>query len=251
MPPELFENPITLEHKVVSGEDRIKQGKKVDYLEIDRLEFNTGIQVYLVGHALPQKGLTTAQAIWSVNVVKSLITNFVSIFGILLIPFHKRFLEAFTAVGWRAMEPHILKYQYLTPTAQTVYDLLSPLGDRAAKLFSHVVEYDQAYRFRLQDLCSETTRELLLDNPRKEIKYLLALHAKRDYRTMQKKVAMLSHIILLALWIPSVKRAFKVALLRIDFTKLQFDEADRYWAAMKTDYDYFGVKRIPDKNRNT
>ncbi len=223
MPPEIFESPITLEHTVIQHDP--------NFLEVERIEFDHGIRIYLKGHLYPQLGMPTPQAIWAVNIVKSLIKH-----GMILFVLNR---TAWKSIGWRALEQHILKYEFLTPTAQGIYDFIVAFnGDtQLAKILAHVIEYDGAYRFRLMDLMTETDFIALNQHPIKELKRLFAVHKQRDYQEVSDKLGKLHKLSYFLLW-PPLRKRFRYALAHTELSKLCFNEIDEYWAKQKTDYKY-------------
>ena len=46
----------------------------------------------------------------------------------------------------------------------------------------------------------------------------------------------------IGLLLPSVRKAFKKVIAESDFEKLQYDEIDRYWTAMRNDYLWWGLE---------
>lgn len=214
MPPEIFENHP--KEQLISAE--MQNG-----LEVERVEFNNGIFIYLKDHPFPQKGLPTPEAILAINQVKKLIKAGLKYWY--LFPLYR---PLFREIAWNVLYPFIIKYEFLTPAAQEVFDILKQIiTEQEAKIIAHVIEYDGAYRFRLMDLCSETTFIT-----RKEIKRLLEINKRRDYLVVSNKIQKIGTVLLL-LW-PWIKKPLQTANL----TKLSFDAADRYWGTFKTDYKY-------------
>lgn len=201
--------------------------------EIEHIEYSDGIFVYLKGRPYAHKGIPAIEAIQAVNQVKKLL--FSASFGL----FERANI---------LLLPYYLPHEYQTATTRAIYQLTLFFSERLnlknpeilAKVVSHVFEYDQAYRFRVQDLATETSKERLLSCPQKEIKRLLAINKKRDYTEVSTKFSKVTTLIHWGLYIPFVRSAFRNALESIDFKQLQFDENDKYWANQKLDYKYFG-----------
>ena len=98
--------------------------------------------------------------------------------------------------------------------------------------FNYVIQYDWAFRLRFLDLCNETTTELLTQNPRKEIKRLMALNKERDIPKVHRKLNKFATIIQLILLYPPLKRKFKEMAQNLP----KPDESDKYWMRLRTDY---------------
>ena len=56
----------------------------------------------------------------------------------------------------------------------------TPIAKQTAYIFGEIFEYDNAYRFRVQDLFTESSKELLTKNPIKEIRRLLKIYMSRE-----------------------------------------------------------------------
>ena len=116
---------------------------------------------------------------------------------------------------------------------------------QTGKMLAMMIEYDDFYQYVIEDLFSETTKEKMLQNPRKEIVRLAQILKQRTTATEDTEVGgkfltlfkALSFILLL----PRVKKAFKNALEKIDFPKLQLDDADKYFCLISdNNYCFFG-----------
>ncbi len=223
MPPEIYEQPKTVEHHVIENDP--------NFYEVERIEFDHGIRVYVKGHEFPHLGMPTPQSLWAINIVKSLLKN-----GILLFILNR---TAWKNIAWRALEQHILKFEFLTPTAQGVYMFIHDLTDdeQLAKIIAHVIEYDGAYRYRLMDLASETDYLSLSRAPITELNRLLKLNRARDYQEVSDKLSKLSKLSYALFW-PPFRRKFRKALIQTNLGLLAYTPEDRYWARLKIDYHY-------------
>ncbi len=232
----MFQNP--------SAKDQIlAEGRTEDIVE--RIDQTGPTLLYLKGHPFPYKGLPTPEAIYAVNIVKRLIIGLAPRWYV------PNLFFLFYEIAGRVMNPYFLRETHQQESTKQLYlftlSFLTTLtlGDQreretVANVIAHIFEYDGAYRFRLQDLASATSKEKLLRCPQKEIKRLLALNQKRDYAIVSRKFNRAAKLIHWALYIPNVRNAFKKALEATDFEKLQLDKSDRYWISRRTDYTYNG-----------
>jgi hypothetical protein len=159
-------------------------------------------------------------------------------------------VQAYNEICYKVVSPFILKPEYMIPCPAEVRSILTSfmcnigVGKGTAKrfgaIFSHIIEYDNAYRFRLLDLMSETTKEKLAERPIRELRRLALLSKDRDAKSVTWKFQKIAYIICIGLLVPSIRRAFKKSILESDFEKLQYDEVDRYWTAMRSDYKWWG-----------
>lgn len=198
---QIQERPLVLEENEKEG------------LVIERIDYTDGIKVYLQGHTVPFKGMPTEGAVQAINVIKKLLR-----------------LQPLQA-AWIAIEPHILKPEYQQPITREVCKMFP---NKMGITIAHVLEYDSAYRFFIQDLLSETTSQKLLNAPYSEVRRLIAINARRcaDNPQARKKMRYTGHIFILLLCLPSFRRAIRTC----DFSKLQTDADDRYWIEKRLDY---------------
>lgn len=211
---------------------------------LDRIEYTDGVKVYVKDVPYPRKGFVTPEAIWSCNILKRIL--------MLASPFQKpsRFIKGFNELGYKVMKHHLMKLHTMTPVAKELHILIKTfmvhLGfDKQmsydfAMFFSHLIEYDDAYRFRFQDLMSDVTKKQLINSPRITIDgMMLTLYARDSKATADKfnKIAMIFYWLLL---IPKVRRAWNKTIEIMKIEALQYDEDDKYWVSVRNDYKYFG-----------
>lgn len=232
--------------------------------EVERIVLDGGIFIYLKGHPYPHKGMPTPEAVFAVNQAKRLLMQGLRTFGIWLIVVPRwKLLRAYTQLAIDPLRPIMLKYEYLTPQAQEVQRLISGFegttggeydveenarrarGDEdylrmiaLGKIAAHIIEYDGAYRFRFMDLAGEVKPYALYHRPIREIRRVLAIHRRRDYKVVRDKFQLAGLVLCAALLLPSVRKRFKGIVAKADWSKLVADEGDRYWMEQKLDYHY-------------
>ncbi len=207
----------------------------------------------------PTKGFPTPEACNACNTVKRLYVGQLRLlaknklhFTSLIISKKRRqeWLNELSSVGSITLQQYFLKdIRYMNMCREMMLFIeifLKEIGIKEsvkslAKIITTLFEYDSAYRFRLQDLANETTKEKMLKNPRREMNRLLDILKQRDARFhMHVRFASAMKLLSWILYIPKVKRAFNIALEAIDFTKIQMDEADRYHVLNWKHYNFFG-----------
>lgn len=230
-----------------------------------------GQLAYFDGVPYPSKGFPFPEALYAVNAVKRLTMDLgrmlagkdmaFTLLGFAITPRKwkvaaiTRACDLYRETAMMFLGPYILKTEYQAGFTRELRKLvttfLTSLGvpfesaDGAAEVFTTLIEYDNAYRLRIEDLLSETTKEALLKNPARGIKRLMAIYCERepDARTdfnNQTKFAIFGDGLRFALWVPSIRRAFNAAMGSIDFSMLQLDEADRYNILLWRDYNFLG-----------
>lgn len=215
---------------------------------ITHVNYDGGIFAHYEGAEFPMKGYPTQEAVVSVNIMKSI---FMQVFK--LRPTIKSIIIAFNTIGSRVLEAHFLKDEYRTAGTRELKDILSNfvfsltsnrnISDQFAQIFSHLLEYDNAYRLRFVDLATETSKEKLLENPRKEIKRLLEIVIKREVflgKEVSDKFKYVQRFLSVILLIPRFRKAFKTAIEKSNWDNMIYDDKDAYWACLRTDYDFMG-----------
>lgn len=166
-------------------------------------------------------------------------------------PVAEKLINSFNRVCWPVVSNYVIKPQLMTPLASELQGLVFAFMARAgldreaskmfATIFGTLIEYDNAYRYRLEDIFTETSRDRLMSAPGREIARLVGLYSSREkdwgvavkFRTIHWLARPL-------FWSKRVREAFRRALDGCDFERLQFDDIDRYWANVRLDYDFFG-----------
>jgi hypothetical protein len=204
------------------------------YTEVEKI---VGRLMYLKGHPFPMKGIPTLEDVNRANKLKSELKRPKVLLSLLNGSTGQ--IEAL-----HAMITAILFYE-LCPAAQQififVYRAADGLGvDRATKLaeiISFIFETDMAYRFRIQDLASETSTPALLQKPITEIYRLMKLNQERDNETVSYKFRYAAYALMLLLLIPKYRKKFRYALA-VGIAPLQLDPGDRYWCSKRFDYGH-------------
>lgn len=215
----------------------------------------------------PYKGFPSPQSVTANNIAKRLLIGFIeffsskpllpflALFG--LLPFKyklkvsERWLRWYVRTGESILMPYFLEDIRYTECAkglrQFTQSFMRAIGikdewrERFALIFATLIEYDTAYRLRIQDIMSETDKNQLLVNPRKELQRLCDIIIKRNANPLTaekftKTAKLLSWILVL----PRIKRAFRCAVLETDIKLMQMDEADRYHCLNLDKYDFEG-----------
>lgn len=272
-------------HKTAEAEVTTAQ----TFTPVVKMEFDDGVLSYLQGAAYPNKGITNPEAMAAINLSKRTIVQWLRLLSkwwffptwaiFVLVPFKvklkimNRMIDTFTNATYIVVKPFVLQAQYMTPICREIewwcYSFMEKIGidsaiaDRVSEVLAASIDYDNAYRFRIGDIFSETTKEKLLENPGKEIARLTKIAMERNnhgyvqwynenktlkkngkYSDMALKFKFMGFAIRMLLLNSKVKKAFKATLKDINFEFLGLDEADRYWCCLRADgrneYLFFG-----------
>lgn len=234
-------------------------------LEGQRLTLNcdNGIYVPIKGAMFPYKACSD-DAIPACNIVKSFIIESIKIatlktaipsvlLTLLSLKKTNYIIKCFNRTAGRVLDTHIIKDRYLSDFSRELhllvftflleYGIIEQEADKFAEIFVNLIEYDNAYRLRIEDILSETKNEYWAE-PKKELKRLIKLFAEREpmYNNpmYDRKFDKFIQFIQIALYIPRVSRAFKKAVSIVDFNKMKLDECDYYWCLPREDYKFLG-----------
>jgi hypothetical protein len=232
---------------------------------LDHIDYSDGVKAYLKGAQFPQKGFPTPDIMNACNQVKKILAElfkhikdpmFYTSYIYFLLSFNKiyrieRFIESFNGICFKVMRPYLLQPKFMTPIGLEIKlilkSFLTKLGIneeqaiRTSDIFSHLLDYDNGYRFRVQDILSESSKEKMLKNPRKEIKRLVAIYCKRERSRIEYKFKGIAFLLNLLLLIPRYKRIFKEVIRDCNFERLQYDESDIYWTCFRSGYYFLGM----------
>lgn len=222
-----------------------------------------GIFMPIKDAMFPYKGAPTAGVVHNANMIKAVFMEFVKILSkwyiapALLLMNKQILIDAINRIGMKILSPFIVKDYILTSfsseslrmaqTFLTESGFTKESSETFARLFVNMIDYDNAYRLRLEDTMSLTTKEKLLANPSKEIKRLTKIMASREVRpagkgkAIHRKFSRVAFLIRLALLVPKYRKAFKKAIRQSEFHRLQLDVIDSYWVAFRNDYKWLGM----------
>ena len=235
----------------------------------ERMEYpeSGGQHAWFKGVPYPAKGHPFPEAIYAVNFAKRMTREFIIGFinrdmwkeylAFLLsgkkakIKKLERFITMYTNIAKKPMEPYILEDKYLSECAYEIFDFIrkflgrlgidNSVSHNFAEVFAAQIEYDNAYRLRIEDAMSETTKEAMMKNPGKELVRLGAIIMAREPNQgtgdrFPRILGMLSKVLL----IPSYRRIFTDCIKESTFENFQLDDADGYHVLLWADYNFLG-----------
>lgn len=232
-----------------------------------------GIFIFHEGVPFPIKGWVTPHASKAIYPSKKALINFIktiatkdlglAFLGIAILPKRikirilERFLKNFREVCDLTMGEYYWEENYKMVITKSVEKFIKvflitlgvseQIAATTAEALGTFLEYDDAYRYRMEDIMSETSQGMLYKNPRQEvarlIEMLLVREGSEHVAVSFKSVSKVASLILLSPWI---KKAFKAGLEAVDIKDMQLDEADRYHVGRLAGYDFFG-KKIEDR----
>ena len=227
-----------------------------------------GIFWYYEGMKYPRKTNPTPEAVYANDNVKRTLMFFINSFskkvfflsflGFAVMPWKMK-LKAVEEIliQWIRVADYQLTTFYLKPERYCnfcrelrgiVERFLKLLGFseyvsvQTAKIFVTLIQYDDAYRYRIEDIFSELSPDMILNRPFKAIKRAVETYSERETdKTIVHKFKAFGTLISLALRIPRIKRAFKKSFAEANYENLCLDEIDRYHTLIWSVYKFQGI----------
>jgi hypothetical protein len=241
-----------------TGEQQI-QAEGGEHYQIEKLDFRNSFKTYVKGAEFAYEGYVTNEMLWSTNQAKSLFIEAIKLLSkpqfilgtvISFLFYREQLIDSFNRIGHRIMSPIMLKDKHLSVFAQELqymtFEFMRHLvpeakADKFSEIFSRIIDNDDAYKQRLKDIFSMTTKDKL-KNP-KELSRLVNIMAERqEWNSWVKKVS--SSVFLLRILIavvPSARKGYKSAIENVTLDNLILHWEDMYWSVYKKDYNFAGM----------
>ncbi len=235
------------------------QTLRIDWYQRGIGQRQQGIYLPIVGGLYPYKGCSD-RAMPACNIVKAVFIEFFKIFFsnpffILTFLSKKKIektLQSFNRIAERAMGSYVLNDQYLSHFAKELhllifsflieYGIMEKTADTFAEFFVNVIDYDNAYRLRFEDIFS-SVREQSWENPQKVIKRMIHFYAEREPGFKGSKYEKILSLLSLASKLPKFKRIIKKVMTASDMRLLSLDECDVYWCCIRDDFKFLGMDK--------
>jgi hypothetical protein len=228
-----------------------------------------GMFAWYSEHPYPRKGHTYPEVCEANNIVKKVTVGSImsiaspysvlAVGGFLITPWKykikwmEKALSNYVRMADYANRLHYLKKERYCKASQELWDLvfqtLRNLGIsfdvayRCGRIAAHLIEHDDAYRYRVQDIFSEMSKPHMMANPSAEILRVIGLYLKREGSGISEKFTAVAKILSLGLKVPKVKKAYLEAIRQANIENLRLDEADQYFCRQRDDYDFMGEDR--------
>lgn len=261
--------------KYKQGEEQIKDEGGPLY-RIYKLDWAGCVRQYIEDAEFPVKGFPTPEAMWSLNMIKKTFIEAVKIvsmplfwpaFLIFAVMPHflkmrviRKVVSSYNRLSFGVISPHILEDEHLNPVTAELHwwaysflwelDVDSFEAERFAECFSTIAEYDNAYRYRLQDIMAEASRKDLIERPVREVLRLVDILISRDVPGVADRLKRMGYILAFLLMFPKFRKAFRVTVEGAQIENFVPDDEDLYWIALRTDYKFQGKtteQRVADQ----
>lgn len=249
----LYADPVTKEAQIANGVTDVK------YPETG------GMLVWREGDQFPSKGMPFHDAVHAIDGVKRLLINtvrflsskplryFLPLFALIPPPLQRKILrsavEQFADFGFCSLHrvSSLLNPRFLCDAAREVYRAgMEMAGDdfsmkNFVKTLAHVLEYDDAYRYRIQDMFEVMNKEDLLRDPGKELARVLLIAADRGEGT-REKFEIFAKLLPLIFMLKVVRKPVIEFFSKVEFKKMYLDELDWYKCLIWSGYDFRGIE---------
>ncbi len=204
-----------------------------------------GVLSYYEEHTFPKKGFPVERVVDKVNIVKKVAMTMLYTFSkskiilvITVLFFHKDMIRVYTEflqklnslIGYTKLKP----FRYCL-AMRSMYSAFEEEDHMLRDIVCMIFEFDDAYRYRLQDILGELDKEKLVANPRKELSRLMALAEYRD--TDDRLQGMFNRarkaLIILSLS-KKVREKVVTFFLKLDTEAVKMQEDDLYFAKLKS-----------------
>ena len=225
------------------------------------IERQEGYKTWFIGCTTPFKVNFDGRLHDQVTITKAAFYEYIKSYPLTLLR-PKKLLNTIYEIYRKGVREYIQKNPIeLTPFPKEIVRLLKTFTadskmTELADLVGITLQTGYTYYQRGQDLCSEIQKE---SEPFDEARRILSLAIERDRNpNMRAKYRLLKRLSWLLL-IPKYKRIAKEFIRLIDLDKVRHDEADKYYAYRKKEYDTHGlpyeerikwVNKVDEINKN-
>lgn len=159
--------------------------------------------------------------------------------------------EQFISAADPVMSPFYMKKEFYSPVVIEIQKAIASLlisflvpdatAEKMGEIIGCMFEWDWAYRWPLQDICGETTKEALLENLPKELERLIIILKSRDNTVTVTGKFETGLKVLKLLWkIPRYKRILRKSIQSLDLKKMEMDEGEIYHTILYSPYNTKG-----------
>lgn len=238
-------------------EERVIDAKK-EKTSLEKVVFpkGGGILTYLRGYKEPYRGFPYFEMVERVDDIKKISKKvFSRIYHdtkgikrlklLFLFPMLRTIINGFRYALWFHTSKFKMRIKRYSQPMREIYRVWNTLGDSEEikewrDIVCMILEFDNAYRYRVQDILSELNKETLKKNPLKEILRLMDLLIERELeegvQNKWKEMRDLGGFYLrIARGLLSMVQEF---LLEINLEEVKFSKEDLYFCVMRTDYDF-------------
>lgn len=223
-----------------------------------------GVLTHMQGYDHPYKGFPFAEFVDKIDLIKKLSRSTQSGFYhallkrpwtrwllVFLVPSARSIFWAYTFTFYRLIERFRLKTERYCDAVREIHRAASvevegedpqitELRHMLRDIECMILEFDNAYRFRVQDLLADLNKENLQKNPVKEINRLLDIWISRE-KTVEIKDSWRLLKAFVSWYLRFDRKLLKMivrVLSNIDTEKTKLSVEDKYFADIRKDYEF-------------
>jgi hypothetical protein len=231
---------------------------KNDNLDVEDFKIlDKGCLMYIKGHPVPMRGNFAIESNHIVHGTKRAST----LFAYFLIG--KRYWNSNFKIGWLgrimiligAFQYWKLMFEWIARNfesiemdkdryCQPVREIYRLIKDEKIRLIiCSILEFDDAYRYRVQDLFSILNKDLFEKNPIKELKRLWKICVVRESPNagFTKFNFIFPFVMIYIKFNRKLFKEIKEFFMNIDLNEIKLSIEDIYWSNMKTQYNFRGM----------
>lgn len=210
-----------------------------------------GILTQVEGKKYPSKGFPYSESVQKVDDVKktaiALASGFsdfrgkwiLAIFVLLFRGRIKKSAQKIISHLYRTVEPHCLKPFFYCKAVREVYQAFDKADYEVRDIVCMVLEFDDCYRYRFQDVFGELDKAKFKKNPIKEISRILKLLESRESDKRLKEMwKMLDKLLFISFFVKEIREKIIDVMFRLNPKNIKMDEADKYHAKFKGGYKF-------------
>lgn len=238
---------------------QLESEKEKDVKPLEKVEFpdSGGIYTYMGGHEYPYKGFPYWEFVEKIDLLKKLGRGILSGF---YHRFKKRRLSLLTLIPslwvfedffamtimnfYRIIDRFKMKPLRYCTAVRELYRAMSVKANEEMQMIRDIVcmiiEFDNAYRYRFQDVIVLLNKEALKRNPRKELIRLLEIMSSREVEQQVKDTWTLMRLVVKYYLFFNRKRLHSIVaiLLELDLEQLKLSVEDEHFCRAREDYHF-------------
>lgn len=234
----------------------VQKDEQIHHIESIELAKEGGVYVNYANCPFQRKGFAHSPSVTAIDNVKKVMIGLASGFSsfrgksILLffcLLFRRRIFRSFDELLnklYTMVRFHRLKPEWYCKAAREMYNAIDHVIIR--DIFTLIMEFDDAYRYRFQDVLGELNHFALTRNPITEIGRMFELLAERETdERLKRNWKMARKLLFVVFFFKDVREPIIRTFSRLNPQHLKLDEADLYFASLKKDgYNWGGTLQV-------
>ena len=206
-----------------------------------------GCHTFIYGHNQPMRIVFQTDKMNTIHQVKRLIPVLLEtirrspILGYLYI---RRNWPSYVDFIHHSMRDVFTDVRFYNQPVREIHRAMSDKGiDKIRDIVCAIAEYDNQYRYRIQDVLAEMNKEELMNTPIKEFKRIIKVYSSRETMNgnlLESKVGKGATTFLMIYLFMNRKLLDKIRSVLIDISQreVSFSVEDKYWVSRETMYKY-------------